>query len=56
MKFVDSYELIGLEAAGVFGPFTFQGEYQTASVNRSETTVATVVDHDYPATTSSEPG
>ncbi|MFA6957015.1 MAG: porin [Thermoanaerobaculia bacterium] len=47
MKYVDSYELLGLEAAGVFGAFTFQGEYQTASVNRSETTVAKVVDHDF---------
>ncbi len=32
---VDSVNLLGLEAAGVYGPFSVQGEYVKAMVNRS---------------------
>ncbi len=32
---VDSVNLLGLEAAGVYGPFSVQGEYVRASVNRN---------------------
>jgi phosphate-selective porin OprO/OprP len=47
MKYVDSYEMLGLELAGVFGPFTFQSEYMKTDVNRVETSNAKVVDHDF---------
>lgn len=32
---VDSVNLLGLEAAGVYGPFSVQGEYVRAAVNRN---------------------
>jgi phosphate-selective porin OprO/OprP len=47
MKYVDNYDLKGLELAGVYGPFSFQGEYQTSKVNREETTVAVYKDHEF---------
>jgi phosphate-selective porin OprO/OprP len=31
---VDNVDLLGLEAAGVYGPFSMQGEYMIAEVNR----------------------
>ena len=47
MKYVDHYDQLGLELAGVFGPVTFQGEYQTTEVKRLETTVTAVRDHSF---------
>lgn len=47
MKFVDNYNQIGAELAGVLGPVTFQAEYQKSMVNRVSTTVATYVDHSF---------
>lgn len=47
MKYVDYYDLLGAEAAAVFGPFSFQGEYQKAKVNRIDTTVAQYRDHSF---------
>jgi len=47
MKYVDYYDLLGAEAAVVFGPFTFQSEYQKAKVNRVDTTVAQYRDHSF---------
>jgi phosphate-selective porin OprO/OprP len=47
MKYVDSYDLLGLEVAGVLGPVTLQGEYQQASVNRIATNVTPLSDHDF---------
>ncbi len=47
MKFVDYYDQLGGELAGVFGPFSFQGEYQQTKVARKDTPVADVRDHTY---------
>lgn len=47
MKYVDYYDQFGAELAGVFGPFSFQGEYQTTKVVRADTTVANYSDHDF---------
>lgn len=47
MKYVDHYILNGIEMAAVLGPVSFQGEYQTNSVSRRDTEVATYVDHDF---------
>lgn len=47
MKYVDYWRQLGGELAGVMGPVSFQGEYQQTKVMRSETTVATYVDHSF---------
>ncbi len=47
MKYVENYDLMGLEVAGVFGPLSFQGEYQTANVHRTDTTIVVVKDHEF---------
>ena len=48
MKYVDSYDMIGLEGAGVFGPVHFQAEYQTVDLKRTgKTTTANVVGHNF---------
>lgn len=47
MKYVDNYTQLGLELAAVMGPFTFQSEYHMTEVNRTDTTVTNVVDHDF---------
>lgn len=47
MKFVDHTTQLGIEAAGVLGPFTYQAEWQQSQVARLATTVATVVDHTF---------
>jgi phosphate-selective porin OprO and OprP len=47
MKYVGSYDLLGAELAGVFGPVTVQSEYQRAKVNRIRTSVANLRDHTF---------
>ena len=47
MKYVSSMNLAGLELAGVYGPLTLQSEYQQAKVNRRDTTVTAVRDHEF---------
>lgn len=47
MKYVDSYDQIGGELAGVFGPVSFQAEYQQTKVNRADTTIVAVRDHEF---------
>ena len=47
MKFVDSFDQVGLELAGVLHSLTFQGEYQQTRINRSDTTVSVVADHTF---------
>ncbi len=47
MKFVDHFNQFEAEAAGVFGPLTFQGEYHTVKVARASTTVANLADHTF---------
>jgi phosphate-selective porin OprO/OprP len=47
MKFVDNMHQVGAEVAGVFGPMTFQGEWQSTVVHRLATTVANLEDHGF---------
>lgn len=47
MKYVDNYDMLGAEVAGVMGPVHFQGEYQRTKVHRADTTVATYLDHEF---------
>lgn len=47
MKYVDNFTQLGAELAGVFGPVSFQGEYQRTDVNRKATNVATYSDHTF---------
>lgn len=47
MKYVDYWNQVGVELAGVFGAFTFQGEYQTTKVVRMPTDVAAYSDHTF---------
>jgi phosphate-selective porin OprO/OprP len=47
MKYVDSYDQIGGGFAGVFGPVSFQAEYQQTKVNRADTTIVAVRDHEF---------
>lgn len=47
MKFVNNYDMTGLELAGVFGSFDFQGEYQMVDVNRRKTIVGNYADHSF---------
>ncbi len=47
MKYVDYYDQLGAEAAGVLGPFSFQGEFQKTKVSRLDTTVAPYRDHTF---------
>lgn len=47
MKYVNSTDMLGLEFAGVFGPVSFQSEYQKADVKRLSTPVTTVKDHGF---------
>ncbi len=47
MKYVNYWNMIGLEAAGVFGPVSFQSEYQTTKVKRVSTPVANLSDHKF---------
>ncbi len=47
MKYVDAVNEFGGEVAGVFGPFSFQGEYQKFDVQRRSTPVVAVRDHSF---------
>ena len=47
MKYVDSWDQLGAEVAGVFGPLTIQSEYQKTKVNRTSTSVTAVSDHEF---------
>lgn len=47
MKFVDNMHQLGAEVAGVFGPMTFQGEWQSTVVHRLATNVANLEDHGF---------
>lgn len=47
MKYVDAVDQLGGEVAGVFGPFSFQAEYQKSDVKRRATTVVAVRDHSF---------
>ena len=47
MKYVDNFTQLGFELAGVAGPVTFQAEYQKTDMNRTKTSVTTVVDHSF---------
>ncbi|MGZ8781639.1 MAG: OprO/OprP family phosphate-selective porin, partial [Thermoanaerobaculia bacterium] len=47
MKYVDSFDQLGFELAGVLRSLTFQAEYQQTRVNRSATTVTAVADHTF---------
>ncbi len=49
MKYVDAVDQLGGEVAGVFGPFSFQAEYQKTDVNRRSTPVVAVRDHSFDA-------
>jgi phosphate-selective porin OprO/OprP len=49
MKYVDALDQFGGELAGVFGPFSFQAEYQKTDVNRLSTPVADYRDHSFDA-------
>ncbi|MBP6703132.1 MAG: hypothetical protein KA385_06470 [Vicinamibacteria bacterium] len=46
MKYVDHFVQFEIEAAGIAGPATFQGEFHRTNVHRTNTTVA-VVDHSF---------
>lgn len=47
MKYIDYYDQLGAEVAGVFGPLSFQGEYQKTKVNRLDTNVAQYRGHSF---------
>ena len=47
MKYVDHFRQLGAEVAGLYGPVSFQGEYQRTDVVRADTTVATYADHTF---------
>jgi phosphate-selective porin OprO and OprP len=47
MKYVGSWDQAGLELVGVAGPLTFQSEYQRTNVNRTNTTITAVSDHEF---------
>ncbi|MBZ0090026.1 MAG: OprO/OprP family phosphate-selective porin [Thermoanaerobaculia bacterium] len=47
MKYVESWDQIGGELAAVYGPVSFQAEYQRTDVNRISTPVADYRDHSF---------
>jgi len=47
MKYVDTFNQYGVEVAGVYGPVSFQGEYQGTKVNRFATSVANYSAHSF---------
>jgi len=47
MKYVDSWDQVGAELAAVYGPLSFQAEYQKTDVNRIDTDVAAYRDHSF---------